>query len=197
MATSRSKSSTCFGGFARTQVGPNSVDRAHDYNKPYTVAYKNIIRQRNLRKVDELFLATDADGSGNISVDEWYLAMRQPSAQATFKALGMQPHQAGAIFRAFDQNEDGQLSHAEFMIGLHKLLDPDDDGNSRDIGLDMLRAANLKMHEPIEEEDTNRPNCLPQVKLQRAFVHSAIAQALNPAAASKKGGGRRIIGPTR
>mmetsp|Transcript_1128 Transcript_1128/g.2406 ORF Transcript_1128/g.2406 Transcript_1128/m.2406 type:complete len:315 (+) Transcript_1128:343-1287(+) len=167
------------------KAGGRSLHSPNEYKKPYTIAYANIVRERNLKRVDALFRDTDADSSGMISMEEWYNAMKKPSAQTIFAALGVQPHQAGVLFQAFDMNQDGELSHEEFTAGLRKLLNTDDDGNSRDIDLEMLRAANLRLHEEDEERPVV-PNRLPEVKLQRAFVHSAIAQALNPANASVK-----------
>lgn len=181
-------------GYTRKKAGNGPhLDCALDYKRPYSVAYANLVRQRNLKKADALFKETDADGSGMVSLDEWFDAMRCPSAKVTFAALGVQPHQAGAIFRAFDRDQDGQLSLQEFTEGLRALLNIDDNGNSRDINVEMLRASNLWANVSVAVED-EKPvvNRLPQAKLQRAFVHSAIAQALNPASASVKIAPRRV-----
>mmetsp|Transcript_5679 Transcript_5679/g.15537 ORF Transcript_5679/g.15537 Transcript_5679/m.15537 type:complete len:275 (+) Transcript_5679:40-864(+) len=183
---------------ARRKRSQVPLDRSHDYHQPFGVAYAEVAKARNLNKLDTLFRETDADGSGQISMEEFQEALKKPGAKATFAALGVQPHQALSVFKAFDLDEDGLLSYWEFMTGFRELCETDTDGNGVDINIEELRAANFaKKHggvghvdlSPMQPQAANR---LPEVQLQRAFVHSAIAQALHPANAAARVTTRRV-----
>merc|ERR1719401_1435850 len=125
--------------------------------------------------------------------------MKQPRMLATFAALGIQPHQGRTVFAAFDEDQDGLLSLADFMLGLNRLCGTDSEGRGKDLDVDVLRAANWPKYEAIpvgqfeQVQKTKGVTQLPDVqllprhKLERAFVHSAMSQALHPASACPRG----------
>lgn len=195
---------------SRRPQAASAHSRAHEYHRQFDVAYEIVAKHRNLLKLDHLFKETDLDGSGYISLDEFQDTLKKPKAQATFSALGIQPHQAFWVFHAFDSNQDGLLSHQEFMTGLFRLCGTDYEGNGQDLDMEVLRAANWAKFEastsgdgsseqqrasplsPSRSQPTLSPQLpdfqlLPRHKLERAFVSSAMSQALHPASAVPKG----------
>mmetsp|Transcript_86362 Transcript_86362/g.241678 ORF Transcript_86362/g.241678 Transcript_86362/m.241678 type:complete len:230 (+) Transcript_86362:118-807(+) len=179
--------------------------KSHEFQRNFEDAYEGLSRNRNIVRLERLFLLTDVDGSGDISVEEFCSALRLAPTQAMFARLGIQPHQAMLFFKAFDTNGDGMLSLEEFLNGLMRLCSPDAEGCcTSEIDTDMLRAANFNKPSPI---DTSSPkaaskvkpcqlpdlNLITQDRLQRAFVHSALSQALHPVSASASRAYRRAV----
>lgn len=181
------------------------------YAKPFDTAYEELAKARNLRKLEVLFYEADADGSGEMSLDEFRKALRYPRIQRAFSVLGVQPHQSEPIFRFLDKRKTGELSITEFMTGLTDLVGTDIDGTGKELDVDTLRPeykAKVKYHShyraklipPVWQRPATSPqpgiakgttldlgpvHLLPSVKVQRAFVHSASARSLY-AASSKK-----------
>jgi Ca2+-binding EF-hand superfamily protein len=181
------------------------------YNKPFDVAYEDLAKARNLRKLEILFFQADTDGSGEMSLDEFREAMRQPTIQKAFAALGVQPHQSEMVFKTLDKRKTGELSINEFMTGLTDLVGTDIDGTGKELDIETLRPAfkaKQKHHVHVQQmfstadtpkrsnsapqllEKSRTPgldlgpvHLLPKVKVQRAFVHSASALALHSAMA--------------
>jgi hypothetical protein len=182
------------------------------YSKPFDIAYEELAKARNLRKLEVLFAEADADGSGEMSLDEFREALRMPRIQRAFAALGVQPHQSELVFRSLDKRKTGELSITEFMTGLTELVGTDIDGTGRELDIETLRPAfkskqqseqkfQLKFHQKSEARAASASrtremnstdgialgpvHLLPKVQVQRAFVHSASAQALHSATASR------------
>mmetsp|Transcript_99852 Transcript_99852/g.265380 ORF Transcript_99852/g.265380 Transcript_99852/m.265380 type:complete len:236 (-) Transcript_99852:138-845(-) len=201
----------------RTQggLGNPSLSTMQFYQTPFEAAYSDLAKQRNLRKLEALFLEADADGSGDMSLEEFREALRKPWIQRTFSALGVQPHQSELVFRSMvkGKNKD-ELRIEAFIEGLTRLVGTSIDGTGRELDLAMLKptkaaklmaAANKKQcdspkkaapshHEaPAASQTTTGVglglgpvHLLPEVTIQRAFVHSAAAKALHPPNISKK-----------
>jgi len=180
------------------------------YSTPFDVAYMELAKARNLHKLEVLFVEADADGSGEMSLDEFRDALRQPRIQRAFAALGVQPHQSELVFRSLDKRKHGELSITEFMGGLTDLVGTDIDGTGKELDIETLRPAhrskmkNLSVCElrtigrsasqqklahssatKVSNLDLGPVHLLPKVKVQRAFVHSASAQALHAATAQR------------
>eukprot|EP00931_Biecheleriopsis_adriatica_P048553 TRINITY_DN28061_c0_g1_i1.p1 TRINITY_DN28061_c0_g1~~TRINITY_DN28061_c0_g1_i1.p1 ORF type:complete len:313 (-),score=51.73 TRINITY_DN28061_c0_g1_i1:27-965(-) len=107
---------------SRRQANGNS-NKQH-YQMPFEVAYKDICQHRNFRRLQNLFLEADADGSRGMSLDEFRSALRKPNFQRSFSILGVQPHQAEIVFKAMKKTEqqDEEISIDNFMGGLQKLV---------------------------------------------------------------------------
>jgi len=182
------------------------------YTKPFDTAYADLAKARNLRKLETLFLEADADGSGEMSFDEFREALRIPRIQRAFSVLGVQPHQSEPIFRFLDRQKRGELGITAFMSGLTELVGTDIDGTGKELDVETLRPAyksKVKYHthymplanavvNPMANSkgmsatrtksltdlgsslDLGPVHLLPKAKVQRAFVHSASAQALHP-----------------
>lgn len=185
------------------------------YTKPFDTAYEELSKARNLRKLEVLFVRADADGSGEMSLDEFRLALRCPDIQRAFSVLGVQPHQSVPIFTKLDKRHNGEISISDFMTGLTELVGTDIDGTGKELDIETLRPAykaKIKYHshyqkmwnkplsktewrpaaaprrkcEPSAETlDLGPVHLLPKVKVQRAFVQSASARALHAATASR------------
>jgi len=193
------------------------------YTKPFDTAYADLAKARNLRRLETLFVEADADGSGEMSFDEFRDALRVPRIQRAFSVLGVQPHQSEPIFRFLDKHGTGELSITAFMSGLTELVGTDVDGTGKELDVETLRPAyksKVKHHSHYQQTQpiatastavsptatskqfsmtrTKTPgdlgnalelgpvHLLPKAKVQRAFVHSASAQALHSATSLKK-----------
>lgn len=184
------------------------------YTKPFDTAYEELAKARNLRKLELLFYEADADGSGEMSLDEFRDALRMPRIQRAFSVLGVQPHQSEPIFKFLDKRKTGELGIGLFMTGLTELVGTDIDGTGKEIDVETLRPAyraKMKHHSHIfamsphgQRVSSMRPatapqqnaktasldlgpvHLLPKVKVQRAFVHSASALALHAGNAYEK-----------
>mmetsp|Transcript_79189 Transcript_79189/g.155409 ORF Transcript_79189/g.155409 Transcript_79189/m.155409 type:complete len:226 (-) Transcript_79189:113-790(-) len=171
------------------------------YTRKFEDAYESFARHRNLAKLDALFWATDVDDSGEITLAEFQETLRKTPTRTLFANLGIQPHQATAVFRAFDANHDSTISHKEFLEGLKRLVGPDLEGCAADLDAEVLRAANFgKQAAPLgeipcwmrQEFPGSDGHLLPEVlpvrpaHESRTFVFSARSQALHPATAAPR-----------
>lgn len=134
--------------------------QTHFYAKPFDTAYEELAKARDLRKLEVLFEEADADGSGEMSLDEFREALRMPRIQRAFSALGVQPHQSEPIFRFLDKRKAGELSITEFMTGLTDLVGTDIDGTGKELDVYSLSPAyraKMKYKEPavIMQQSTN------------------------------------------
>lgn len=184
------------------------------YNTPFDKAYEELAKARNLRKLELLFYEADADGSGEMDLQEFREALRTPAMQRAFAALGIQPHQSTLVFKSLDKRRAGELSISEFMQGLTELVGSDVDGTGKELDIETLRPAyraQQKNLSPVQQKvhtraapsqmkpallggrpestggslDLGPVHLLPKVKVQRAFVHSASATALHSATATR------------
>eukprot|EP00418_Pyrodinium_bahamense_P049466 CAMPEP_0179186428 /NCGR_PEP_ID=MMETSP0796-20121207/92465_1 /TAXON_ID=73915 /ORGANISM="Pyrodinium bahamense, Strain pbaha01" /LENGTH=242 /DNA_ID=CAMNT_0020890419 /DNA_START=54 /DNA_END=782 /DNA_ORIENTATION=- len=184
----------------RTNAHP-ALGVAQFYQTPFEAAYSDLAKQRNLRKLKALFVEADSDNSGFMSLEEFRQALRKPWIQRTFSALGVQPHQSELVFRSMVKDKD-ELSIQAFIEGLTTLVGTSIDGTGRELDIDILkptREAKLRrqqipvpraMHdlEAVPSQATTAVaglglgpvHLLPEVTIQRAFVHSATAKALFP-----------------
>eukprot|EP00933_Yihiella_yeosuensis_P072198 TRINITY_DN80524_c0_g1_i1.p1 TRINITY_DN80524_c0_g1~~TRINITY_DN80524_c0_g1_i1.p1 ORF type:complete len:292 (+),score=40.01 TRINITY_DN80524_c0_g1_i1:61-936(+) len=111
------------------------------YSIPFEVAYREIAEQRNFRRLEMLFKEVDADGSGEMSLDEFRDALRKPWIQRSFSLLGVQPHQAEVVFKSMKQSPSGEISIHDFMHGLEELVGADLDGPPMDLDVEKLRPS--------------------------------------------------------
>jgi len=66
----------------------------------------------------ELFAEADADQSGEISLEEFYLMVDDERAKAYFARLGISPHEAITLFHLVDQDGSGAVNVDEFIFGV-------------------------------------------------------------------------------
>jgi len=193
---------------------PLQYNQKQFYSTPFDVAYEELAKARNLHKLEILFVEADADGSGDMDIGEFRDALRGPSFQRAFAALGVQPHQSELVFRSLDKRKTGQLSITEFMTGLTDLVGTDVDGTGKELDIELLRPAFRSSQKNLstcqlgskrrglavsrsdsslttETKSANQTlglgpvHLLPKLAVQRAFVHSASAQALHAATAER------------
>mmetsp|Transcript_69569 Transcript_69569/g.193583 ORF Transcript_69569/g.193583 Transcript_69569/m.193583 type:complete len:268 (-) Transcript_69569:69-872(-) len=175
------------------------------YHAPFDDAYALIAKQRNLRLLQNLFYEADEDGSGMIDMEEFMGSMSNPKIREAFAQLGVQPHHSKLVFKTLDVARRGELTIGEFMDGLHGIVGPLDFRNqASELDTESLRPGRMKRGMAEAPKDVHptpplpsakkKPNTLslPQMdgggskahsQLHRAFVHSALAQALHPATA--------------
>lgn len=157
------------------------------FQAPFGTAYEHVARERNLARIEELFLRADADGSGGITIEEFHAALHDKEFSGAFAALGVQPHQATRVFEVFDTNRDRNMTREEFMNGLHHLVGDsmDIEGTGKDLDIHSLDPSQLEKrmghaHVVMSVKDTY--GCLsPDEEAQMAFVQRACRQALQPA----------------
>lgn len=114
------------------------------YQKSFEVAYRDIAEQRNFRRLELLFKEADDDDSGEMSLQEFRIALRKPWIQQSFSMLGVQPHQAEIVFKTMNKSKAGKregIGIEDFMTGLETLVGGDLDGPPRDLDVDMLKPS--------------------------------------------------------
>merc|ERR1712066_1112792 len=89
-----------------------------------------------LRHVDNLFTNLDESGDGNISREEFEVALQQPRVRHWFAALDIDVSDLPKLFMMLDDG-DGEISKDEFVWGLKKVK-----GNAQ--AIDLL-ALNIDM----------------------------------------------------
>lgn len=173
------------------------------YQTPFVEAYKQVAKQQNLRRLEELFEEADEDGNREMSQKEFRSALRKPWIQRTFSTLGVQPHQADLVFKTMAQNEEQELSFQQFLTGLQSVVGTDVDGTGTEVDIDSLRptrAARLKREgmqgnavaEGLDSRRSamtlhrNRAPSVPEAQIHRAFVDHAQAKALLPPQSAKQ-----------
>lgn len=112
------------------------------YQTDYLSAYSEATVRQELQQLEQLFIACDADGSGELSLEEFRNTFKQfPHLKQTFAGLGIQPHQSELVFKSMDKSGRGDLTIAEFIDGLQELLSCKGDG---EIDLAQLRGRTSK-----------------------------------------------------
>lgn len=115
------------------------------YQASFEAAYRDIAKQRNFRRLENLFHEADVDRSGGMTLDEFRLALRKPWIQQSFSLLGVQPHQAEIVFKTMNKSTSKNLKEGigiqDFMTGLENLVGGDLDGPPRDLDVDMLKPS--------------------------------------------------------
>lgn len=120
-----------------------SRSRPQCYSNAFEVAYREVAQQRNFKRLEALFIEADADGSGEMSLDEFRGALRNPWFQRSFSLLGVQPHQAEVVFKSMNNSSNsGEISIQAFMAGLENLVGADLDGPPSDLDVQNLRPSN-------------------------------------------------------
>lgn len=170
------------------------------YHQPFEVAYERIAKERNIKRLAELFHEADSDGSCSLSLDEFREAMRKPGVQRTFSILGIQPHQSELMFRMMCE-PGKELSIQNFITGINRIVGTDIDGSGVQLCAEMFRPtkeAQEQRQNLVGAKSFNKPKMRvktsagaylgPVDKLSgeailRAFRSSASSQALSPATA--------------
>jgi len=155
------------------------------YTAPYRLAYQDLARKEYLHELEILFQKIDEDGSGLLELDELQRSMRHKDVVKAFANLKVQPHQSEVIFKSLDKNRLGELTIQEFCNGLGLIVGEMPETGELDV--EKLRAKhrsrknceNGEAPAPPLVSESDAP-ALPQVRLQKAFVHSASAKAMVP-----------------
>merc|ERR1712113_835099 len=71
-------------------------------------------------KVDEVFRATDADGDGQITKDEFLEALKRDDVHQYLQDVGIDVRQAENLFDILDFDDSGALDATEFTSGVLK-----------------------------------------------------------------------------
>lgn len=88
----------------------------------YNELYAEQEWQKELAFLRDLFVATDTDGSGEISMAEFAACMRNPNSKRIFaERFGLQPHQGNAFFKILAGN-DSEISLESWMDTLQTLM---------------------------------------------------------------------------
>ncbi|CAL1136147.1 unnamed protein product [Cladocopium goreaui] len=74
--------------------------------------------KKTLKDLKNLFLKLDADGSGQVSFEEFDAAFRIPEIRYKFVVLGFDEEEAKRLFKVLDADGEGELSVSEFTKGM-------------------------------------------------------------------------------
>merc|ERR1712232_443955 len=139
------------------------------YVQRFDMAYSKIAKQRQLRFLENLFYAADADNSGDVTLEEFHMALRSQRFRDAFSRLGVQPHQAELVFRSLDKDQSGELSISEFIEGILGVLGEDNLENLVELNMESL---------------TSRGQCM--AKCKPAFEGAPVIYPRPPSAGSTK-----------
>ena len=81
-------------------------------------------REEMQKELTDLFMESDQDKSGTLTVQEFVQAFEHPDVEARFRLLGVELSDTKKIFHLLDINEDDELGIGEFvaMIGRARML---------------------------------------------------------------------------
>mmetsp|Transcript_10879 Transcript_10879/g.19362 ORF Transcript_10879/g.19362 Transcript_10879/m.19362 type:complete len:302 (-) Transcript_10879:54-959(-) len=170
---------------AGSRIDPSESVQQTMFVVPFDVAYKEVAMAKNLRKLENLFLESDRDGSGEINLDEFRKALRTPGTLGTFANLGIQAHQCELVFTFLDEDKSGQLSIAEFLTGLTALVGTNVDGTGKELDVQMLTNAHnakLKMKEmglgqTIVKSGLMKSESMPQLPPSPSFTPISLSKS--------------------
>ncbi|CAK9061187.1 Sodium channel protein type 3 subunit alpha, partial [Durusdinium trenchii] len=74
--------------------------------------------RRTLQELRSLFLKLDADGSGQVTMEEFDAAFKVPEIRNKFLLLGFDEDEAKHLFKVLDADGEGALSVSEFTKGM-------------------------------------------------------------------------------
>lgn len=78
--------------------------------------------KKTLKDLKNLFLKLDADGSGQVSFEEFDAAFRIPEIRYKFVVLGFDEEEAKRLFKVLDADGEGELSVSEFTKGAWEMI---------------------------------------------------------------------------
>eukprot|EP00931_Biecheleriopsis_adriatica_P118916 TRINITY_DN9421_c0_g1_i2.p1 TRINITY_DN9421_c0_g1~~TRINITY_DN9421_c0_g1_i2.p1 ORF type:complete len:257 (+),score=33.70 TRINITY_DN9421_c0_g1_i2:51-821(+) len=135
------------------------VSEGRFFHTRFHIAYEEVAKARNLHKLELLFHQTDFDGSGELSLEEFRLALKGEELRTAFASLGIQPHQCERVFQFLDKDRSGEITIEEFMGGLKDIVDTSVDGTGKELDLALLQRkgkqprrqsnSGLNVQEPI------------------------------------------------
>eukprot|EP00931_Biecheleriopsis_adriatica_P118915 TRINITY_DN9421_c0_g1_i1.p1 TRINITY_DN9421_c0_g1~~TRINITY_DN9421_c0_g1_i1.p1 ORF type:complete len:235 (+),score=31.62 TRINITY_DN9421_c0_g1_i1:51-755(+) len=115
------------------------VSEGRFFHTRFHIAYEEVAKARNLHKLELLFHQTDFDGSGELSLEEFRLALKGEELRTAFASLGIQPHQCERVFQFLDKDRSGEITIEEFMGGLKDIVDTSVDGTGKELDLALLQ----------------------------------------------------------
>eukprot|EP01052_Picozoa_sp_SAG31_P012474 SAG31_NODE_731_length_12498_cov_7.368336_2_plen_475_part_00 len=127
--------------------GSGSLDRA----EIATLAAK-AGKTMSTRQLDDAMLQMDGDGSGQVDLDEfskWFKTgvLAPPAGSEIFRQVSEKVERkvrnVRTLFRQWDENKDGTVSHHEFRTGL------------RNLGIEMSESDFSKLIETVDEDGSN------------------------------------------
>jgi len=74
-----------------------------------------------LKDLREFFRLGDADGDGCLNVTEFEDLLKESRVQAFFLNIGLDPHEATALFHALDFDDSGAVEIDEFLFGVMRV----------------------------------------------------------------------------
>jgi len=99
-------------------------------------------KKQELKVLSDLFLQIDADGSGELSTQEFFGALQLPQVQQLLDLLELKPEEMSEVWYALDDG-DGVLTVKEFTTGLRRMKGLAKAKDISDI-LKRLRHASLR-----------------------------------------------------
>ena len=78
-------------------------------------------REAAITDLKRLFQTIDADGSGELDLEEFIEGLNDADIAKRLKTLNLDPHDGEKLFQLLDPSEDGHISIEEFINGLMKL----------------------------------------------------------------------------
>jgi hypothetical protein len=77
--------------------------------------------RRMIEQIRTMFVAGDADGSGQMNIEEFETHLDDPDMQLYLRAIGLIPDEAAELFYLLDKDGSGQISMEEFVHGCIRL----------------------------------------------------------------------------
>jgi len=77
--------------------------------------------RRMLNQIRDMFIAGDADGSGQLNISEFEAHLDNPDMRLYLRTIGLIPDEAAELFYLLDRDNSGQISASEFVHGCMRL----------------------------------------------------------------------------
>lgn len=90
-------------------------------NAKRTAVREEKARRTELESIREIFLMSDADGNGELELEEFLDAVRNPEVQWRLRQLELPPTEAAKLFSVIDGDGSRTLTIEEFINGCTKL----------------------------------------------------------------------------
>jgi len=112
-------------------------------------------RHSLINMIHGIFQDSDADGSGQVTMDEFVEMLEKPDMVAYLEAMGIDISEAKGLFRLLDDDGSGVVSIDEFVTGFLRLK-----GGAKAVDMVMLLYENRKISKKLNRifKETQRTN---------------------------------------
>eukprot|EP00931_Biecheleriopsis_adriatica_P050316 TRINITY_DN29123_c0_g1_i1.p1 TRINITY_DN29123_c0_g1~~TRINITY_DN29123_c0_g1_i1.p1 ORF type:complete len:619 (-),score=105.78 TRINITY_DN29123_c0_g1_i1:74-1765(-) len=99
----------------------DKAERIAESNQAEQLIELRLKERKKLQELKNIFRAIDADGTGEVSSEEFNAACDNPAVRDRLSALGFEQEELQRLFKLLDTDGEGSLSIEEFLRGMSEI----------------------------------------------------------------------------